>query len=136
MTTTPCADPANDPQAWFISSNGRQYSFDDLLEPREVASISTSVLRISRETAEEHAARVEAALSAARGNRKRAALAKRQAAKSKCYDCPIRVACLTQALDHVERHGTWGGYFEEELEAVRTEQARRRRRTGELTLLD
>ena len=30
-------------------------------------------------------------------------------AKSLCVDCPIRLTCLTQALDRREPWGVWGG---------------------------
>lgn len=32
MTMTPCSDPANDPDDWFIGRDGRQYSEDQLTE--------------------------------------------------------------------------------------------------------
>jgi hypothetical protein len=125
----PCADRTNDPQDWFIRSDGRQYSDEDLLTPQEVQSITLTVLSKSGETVEEHAARVQSALSAARGNRKRAALARRRRAKSLCFsDCAIRLQCLDGALARREGHGTWGGYLEEELHEIRREQARRNRR--------
>lgn len=129
--TPPCADRANDPQDWFIRADGKQYSHDDLLTDAERHGISRTVLAIGGETFEEHETRVERALNAARMNRKRIMLARRRRSKSLCWsECPIRDACMIQALDRGEMHGTWGGYLEEELAEIRKEQARRRRRAG------
>ena len=121
----PCADPANDPQDWFISANGKQYSFDRLLTDAEDAGIRRSVLWIRGESERDHAERVEAAVKAAEDNRKALALRRRQAAKSKCYACPIRVECGRGAVERGEMHGTWGGLFEEELSEVITLHRRR-----------
>jgi hypothetical protein len=117
-TLPPCADPENDPQDWFISANGKQYSFDDLLTPGERRGIRRSVLPIRGETGEQHEARVDSALSAAERSRKIAALRRRQAAKSKCFRCPIRAKCGRGAVARGEMHGTWGGMFEEEVAQV------------------
>lgn len=115
----PCADPANDGDDWFISANGKQYSFDDLLSPDERRGIRRSVLPITGETTEQHEARVGSALSAAERSRKIAALRRRQAAKSKCFtQCSVRIKCGRGAIDRGEMHGTWGGMFEEELAEV------------------
>lgn len=37
-----------------------------------------------------------------------------QLAKSVCWLCPIRVDCLTAALDRREPYGVWGGLTEKE----------------------
>jgi WhiB family redox-sensing transcriptional regulator len=37
-----------------------------------------------------------------------------RAAKLVCSRCPIRVECLTDALDRGERYGVWGGLSERE----------------------
>lgn len=134
MSQTPCADRSNDPNDWFIRSDGKQYSSDDFLTEAEQGSIARSVLRLASDTPELHKARVDAAISAARGARKRVALAARQAAKSKCYSCPVRIECMSKALDNGEMHGTWGGYFEEEIAEIRNAQSHRR--SGGLSLLD
>ena len=131
---SPCADRANDPQDWFIRPDGKQYAFEDLLTPQEIQAITLTVLGKAGETEEEHAARVESALSAARANRRRAALARRRRAKSLCNtSCSIQSDCLRKGLDNREVHGIWGGLYEEELAEVRKIQDRRRRRG--LTLL-
>lgn len=134
---SPCADRAsNDPQDWFIRPDGKQYTDDDLLDADERRRITLSVLLKEGETTDEHEERARLARNAARNNRRRTMLTRRRQAKEKCYGCPIREACLTQALDQGQMHGTWGGLFEEELAEVRKEQARRRRRRGnEATLL-
>lgn len=128
MTQTPCADPVNDPNDWFIRADGKQYTDDDFLTEDERRGISRSVLPIGGETAEEHEARVKRAINAAVSNRRRAALARRRAAKSLCQRCPIMIECMSAALDRNETHGTWGGLLEEELAETRKERARRRRR--------
>jgi len=126
--TTPCLDRKTDPNDWFIRPDGKQYSDDDFLTQGERRGVARSVIPISGETYEEHEARVRAALSAAIGGRKRAALIRRRKAKEACFGCEIRDTCLEQAIERSETHGTWGGLLEEELDEVRKEQARRRRR--------
>lgn len=134
MTYTPCADRTNDPQDWFIRPDGKQYSDEDLLTEQERHRITLSVLRVSGETADEHENRCRAARNAARNNRRRSMLTRRRQAKDLCWTkCEMREACLEQALERVERHGTWGGYLEEEITAIREEQARRRRRRPSIT---
>jgi WhiB family redox-sensing transcriptional regulator len=39
--------------------------------------------------------------------------------KDVCAVCPVRVECLTWALDHDERHGVWGGLSERERRRLR-----------------
>ena len=136
MTYSPCADRTNDPQDWFIRSDGKQYSDEDLLTADERRRITLSVLRVTGETDDEHEARCRLARNAARNNRRRQMLARRRQAKDLCWTrCEMRDTCLAGAMERVERHGTWGGYLEEELTEIRAEQARRRRRRGQPTLL-
>lgn len=35
-------------------------------------------------------------------------------AKTLCKECPVRVACLSWALDNDEKYGIWGGHSERE----------------------
>lgn len=130
---TPCSSPENDPNDWFISRDGRQYPDDDFLTEDEVSGLSKSVLAIEGETAEEHRDRIDAALAVAAGERRRAALIVRRHAKDACYSCPIRTTCLGRALDEGQDHGTWGGYYEEELREIRKEIARRKRNKRKTT---
>lgn len=59
----------------------------------------------------------------------KAALVRRRHAKDACFvDCLVRTRCLQLALDRPEPHGTWGGYYEEELRVIRTEIARRNKK--------
>lgn len=136
MTLSPCADPANDPQDWFIRPDGKQYADDQFLTPAERDGVARSVLAIGGETFEEHEARVGRAIRAAISNRQRAAQARRRRAKEACRSCPIMNQCMTQALDNREVHGTWGGLYEEELAEVRKIQDRRRRRLSSTTIID
>lgn len=126
-----CSAGDIDPQDWFIRSDGKQYSDDEFLTEAERRGIARSVLPIVGETSEEHEARVSSAINAAIGNRRRAALVRRRKAKEACWSCPLRQQCLEMALERNEVHGTWGGFYEEELREIRQEQARRRRRKGQ-----
>ena len=125
---TPCNSPENNSDDWFISRDGKQYPDDDFLTEDEVRGITKSVLAVDGETAEEHRDRVDTALAVASGERKRRSLISRRQARDKCHtDCYFRTQCLGRALDEHQDHGTWGGYFEEELREVRKEIARRKK---------
>lgn len=128
-----CKSPDADPDDWFISRDGKQYPDEDFLTEAEVRGISKSVLAIGGETAEEHQARVDSALNAAGSERKRQRLIARRRAKERCYECPLRLECLNRALDNGYEHGTWGGYYEEELREIRKEIARRKRNKRKTT---
>ena len=43
--------------------------------------------------------------------------------KSVCETCPVRVPCLTYALQHAELHGVWGGTSEAERRKLRVRLA-------------
>jgi hypothetical protein len=124
----PCADRTNDPQDWFIRSDGRQYSDDEFLDREERRLVMLAVLPREAEAPADLAERQEAAVRAAVSNRKRAALTSRRQAREACFECPIRLACLDQALMQNQQHGTWGGYFEEQLAEIRRTRDSRRRR--------
>lgn len=51
-------------------------------------------------------------------------------AKSVCAACPVRLECLTEALDSGETHGVWGGLSPEERLSVRRNNVRRATKTG------
>lgn len=125
---TPCSSPQNDPNDWFISRDGKQYADDEFLTEDEAARVRRSVLRKPGESEYDHETRVDAALRQAESARKRKAIQKRRHAKEACFDCYFRTSCLDRALDEEQTHGTWGGYYEEELRQIRSERARRRRR--------
>jgi WhiB family redox-sensing transcriptional regulator len=46
--------------------------------------------------------------------RKEERLERELAAKRICTSCPVREECLTNAIDHRESHGIWGGLNEVE----------------------
>lgn len=63
----------------------------------------------------------------------REALVRRRHARDKCHvDCYLRVQCLTIALSKPEpTHGTWGGYYPEELRQIRSlRDAKAARKSG------
>lgn len=125
---SPCASPENDPNDWFISKDGKQYADDEFLSQEDRDRIAKTVLAKPGEDAVEHETRVDAAIRQAEATRKRAALARRRHAKEACHDCYFRTACLDRALSEEQYHGTWGGYYEEELREIRREISRRKRR--------
>lgn len=125
---TPCSSPDSDPNDWFIGRDGKQYADDEFLTQEERDRIGRSVLRKGGESDYDHETRVDAAIRQAEASRKRAAIQRRRHAKEACHGCYFRTACLDQALDQDQQHGTWGGYYEEELRQIRLEIARRRRR--------
>lgn len=137
MTDSPipiptCRLASSEPDDWFIMRDGRQYSDEDFLTEVEERGIRLSVLRIAAESVDEHIERSDAAVRAAESGRRRASLGRRRRAKEGCWECPIQQACLETALEEPTpaTHGTWGGYFEEELVTIRVERTRRRRRAG------
>lgn len=52
-------------------------------------------------------------------------------AKAICGGCPVRVDCLTHALDKPEPYGIWGGFIPDERDQLRNEFAEYRRRGRE-----
>ena len=42
-----------------------------------------------------------------------------QRAKARCFTCPIRLECLSIALEDGQEHGLWGGYTAAERDKVR-----------------
>lgn len=121
----PCKTNSDD---WFLSKDGKQYVDDDFLTEAEVKSITRSVLPLEDETTEKYRDRVDTAIKVAEADRKRRALQRRRHAKEACHECYFRTQCLDQALTQDQQHGTWGGYYEEELREIRREKARRDRR--------
>lgn len=111
--TQPCADPSNNPNDWFISKDGKQYSDEDLTTEEEV--------RLMLKDAEEVGLTVtwDAAWDQLEALGKRDALTRRRHAKDKCFtECYFRLQCLDRALRDQPAHGTWGGYDEDELQVL------------------
>lgn len=53
-----------------------------------------------------------------------------EAARETCLYCPVRLACLTDALSRGERFGVWGGLTSDERSSMRRKADRRARETG------
>lgn len=122
---TPCAAPENDPDDWFITKYGRQYRDDDLLTQEQMDAISNAVMAkaalddtVTIERAREMA---DEAIDLAEQQALKTALVRRRHAKDKCHtECYLRTQCLGLALaPGAAPHGTWGGYYEEELQEIR-----------------
>lgn len=126
---TPCHSDENDPDDWFLSKDGRQYSDDDLLtqEIIDEAIRTTGLTPLDENYVEE----VDRVLAEIEEQVKRAALTRRRHAKDACFTCYFRTQCLGLALERNEQHGTWGGYYEEELREIRRLRDRKRRERGE-----
>lgn len=130
----PCESPENDPNDWFIEKNGRQYDWDNLLTPEQRHAIIDADYEGSNQmSVEELDATIDAALAEAEAEALKQALQKRRHARDKCHvECYFRTQCLTIALTEPEpRHGTWGGYYPEELRKIRrVRDERQSRQTG------
>lgn len=120
---TPCRDPENNPDDWFIGRDGKQYPDDELVTEEDLAAHLAEVDPHGTRSTEEVARIFERLKSDAR----RDALQRRRHAREACHeDCYFRTNCLDLAMRNVMEHGTWGGYFEEDLRGLRLEIARRR----------
>lgn len=134
----PCADPENDPEDWFISRDGKQYPDDPMpgySNESVLGAWAEEEERLGRELTGSEQRRVDDRVFA---DGQRDQLRKRRHAKEACLGCYFRTSCLDSALqvDTPATHGTWGGYYEEELREIRKEIARRKNRRRELPLLD
>lgn len=125
---TPCHDPANNPDDWFISRDGKQYPDEPLVgygNAEVLKAWGEEEERLGRPLTDDEERKVddrvfEEAL--------KAQLRRRRHARDKCHtECYFRTQCLGQALEGDHMHGTWGGYYEEELREIRREIARRKR---------
>ena len=125
----PCSSPDADPNDWFITREGKQYSDDELTTRHDVLLGAVNALgyvagdEIDQEAWNDLAERLEL-------DAKKDALKRRRQAKDRCFECYLRTNCLDSALQEntPATHGTWGGYYEEELRAIRVEIARRKQR--------
>lgn len=118
----PCHE-SDSPDDWFIRKDGRQYSDDELVTDDDVAAHLNAVDPDGTRSASE----IERVRNRLEAEAKIAALARRRHAKEDCHtSCRVRLECLDLALQNGEVHGTWGGYYEEELYQI---QRKRRRFT-------
>lgn len=125
----PCREGNEDD--WFLRPDGKQYRDDELLTDDD----RLAILEQANDLDLEGQARVdfiEATEDRAEADAKRAALQRRRHAKEACHDCLFRTRCLQLAIDGDEVHGTWGGYYEEEIGEIRKEIRRRNRRRAGL----
>jgi hypothetical protein len=131
--TVPCADPANDPEDWFLEKNGKQYD-DDVLVTEELLDAYLVDLRAAYDATglegwplpERDVARVDL-----EAHKLKEALRRRRHAKDKCHvECYFRLQCLSRALDGEGgiEYGTQGGYYPEELKKIATLRAERQAR--------
>ena len=118
---TPCQ--TGNPEDWFISRDGKQYSDDDLVSEEFVLAHLTAVDPNGTRSVEE----IDAVWNRLEAEAIRGALVRRRHAKDACYTCYFRTQCLGVALEGDLVHGTFGGYYEEELREIRKERSRRER---------
>lgn len=122
---TPCARSEN-PDDWFIGRDGKQYPDDDLLDDDIRLEILEDANR-QELTGDARISFIEKAQDRAEADAKREGLGRRRRAKEACHECYLRTHCLDVAIRDDMLHGTWGGYYEEELREIRREMSRRRR---------
>lgn len=124
MTRTPCQ--LGDPEDWFITKWGEyRGEIPELTEEQEQqvraeadAGLGTQILGEERERL------IQEAVDAANEELVAAMLVRRRRAAEACSSCPVRLECLDLALNNAERHGTWGGVFEEEIQKFHRLRAR------------
>ena len=116
---TPCS--SGNPEDWFISRDGKQYPDDDLVSEEEV------MVELGSLTGDATSEEIDEAWNRLEASAVKAALVRRRHAKDACYTCYFRTQCLGLALDGDLGHGTFGGYYEEELREIRRERSRRER---------
>lgn len=122
---TPCARPDNDPNDWFIGKDGKQYADDVLVTEADIDAWIDSVDIGKTPTPSER----ESIRSVLEEPILKARLKARRDAKDACFtECYLRNECLSIALgDNPPTHGTFGGYYEEELKEIRRLRDRRSR---------
>lgn len=131
----PCTDPEKR-EDWFLAKDGKQYPDDEFLSDDDKDEIGSAVGRdieggLTLLPFDEAYA---IAIEEAEDELKRQALIRRRKAKDACYECYFRTDCLDMAMnDDTLKHGTWGGYYEEQLRVLKTERNRRRKRNDRAT---
>lgn len=125
MATTPCSQPDVDPNDWYIDRHGKQYGDEPWLSAEEKEKLAAALAEqgLDRLKQISEIARTEARL-------RRDALIRRRQAKQACFDCSIRLECLSGALARRESSGIWGGMFEEEIQKLQR-QGRKAKRAQE-----
>jgi len=117
------------PEDWFISRDGRQYSDEPHLTDEQRDEIINTVPLGPQDDGWSEA--VEEALEDAMAKAKQAAIVRRRHAKDACFvDCYFRLMCLDIALRDRPMHGTWGGYYEEELQVLYDKIDEREKKEG------
>lgn len=125
---TPCRDPQNDPEDWFIDKDGKQYPDDDFVTTQQVNDAADAIPGFDKDDLDQWETLVETLEEDA----KKTALRKRRHARDKCYtECYFRTHCAQAALDTRPEHGTWGGYYREELKVLYKDLDARKRRQAE-----
>lgn len=118
----PCRDEGANPDDWFITREGKQYSADDVIAPEDMLALVDEWDPNHEKPAEDR----DAFAAAAEREAKSAALIQRRKARDLCHtDCLFRTRCLDMALTDGHEHGTWGGYYEEQIRAIRKAIAER-----------
>lgn len=113
-TETPCHE--GNPEDWFIRRDGRQYDDDEIVTQDEAYAYLETEHPYWRNTSVEKVREItEAFVYRETAKRLRDATIRRRKAREACYTCPVRLSCLTVALEQRPSSGTWGGYYEEEL---------------------
>jgi hypothetical protein len=122
---TPCKA---DPDAWFIGKDGKQYRDDDVLTMSEASEAVKHLDPADLGFGEAWEDALAGALEAAAEEKTRQALIRRRKARDACYECPVRLPCLDVRLETKIEHGTWGGYYEEQLRVLERERETQRLR--------
>lgn len=127
----PCARPENDPDDWFIEKDGRQYVDEPVLTDQEIVDLEEGFEPAS--VSEAASARLSDAHQEAIDAKLAENLVKRRHAKDKCFtECYSRTKCLGLALGpNAPSHGTFGGYYPEELRQIRDLRDERQRQRDE-----
>lgn len=122
IAKTPCQ--TGDPEHWFISRDGKQYAWDDLVSKADLLQGVMDAIDgrpLEDVTPEEVHIIRRGIVKTARDEQVKL----RRQAKESCYSCPVRLQCLSVALEQGYDKGTWGGYFEEQLDKIRREMRKR-----------
>lgn len=123
----PCSEGESDD--WFIGRDGKQYPDDDLLTDDDRLAILEDANEQGLE-GDERVDFIEKAQDRAEQDARTKALQRRRHAREACHtDCLFRTRCLDKALNEGHVHGTWGGYYEEEIREIRREIERRKRKS-------